>query len=194
MTGFLWRALFLSVATMPTLGQTNLISNPNADLGTSSRKIYGEAKVEEGKDEDPYFALRNGSHIIQMIKLDNAAGKFALLMGRGKMEQSGKDHFSGPSLDGYLLSTYFPYGSNKINTYMNGQSSMTGRPSSPDQWPPMYGIFEVPADTVAAQVTLWHAQRKGESNDGSATKFDNLGFYLFDTKQEALAFAKKYLQ
>ncbi len=60
------------------------------------------------------------------------------------------------------------------------------------EWTIMYGIFQVPKGTVAAQIFLHQAERRDFPQNGSAARFDDIGFYLFETKNDALNFVKQY--
>jgi hypothetical protein len=56
----------------------------------------------------------------------------------------------------------------------------------------MWGIFEVPAGTKRIRFFLNHALANGVPHDGSAARFDNLGLYLFNRKEEAQVFVAQY--
>lgn len=178
-------------AALTGLSQTNLVQNPDADQGTASWEVTGDAKVEEGSNKDPHFALRGGGFLTQFIKLDGAAQKYALFVGRGTtMPVQGGDISGFPSLYGYLLSTFNPDGINKISVVMSEQS-LLGKPKNGDDWVLMYGIFKVPSDAVAAQIRLMCAIGKSGTPSPNPTRFDKVGFYLFDSQKDAQAFVKK---
>jgi len=56
----------------------------------------------------------------------------------------------------------------------------------------MWGIFKVPERTKRIRFFLSQASRRGVPHNGSAARFDNLGLYLFSTKQDAEAFVNEY--
>lgn len=180
--------LLLMVATvLVSLGsisaQENLLANPDGIDGTRNWKVFGEVTSEVSG-----FAVRKG-HAVQIIKLEEATGKFVLIIARGSTEKFKSDRLltGFPSLSGYLLSTYQPHGVNQINTYMNA-----GSPTAPDKIEKVYGIYEVPPNTVAAQVIIGRGQRQGEDDDDSAAMFHSVGLYVFDTQAEAIKFAKSF--
>lgn len=179
-TIFLWSGCLMVPA------QENLLSNPDGSGGTRHWKVFGEVSA------DSRFEVRKG-HAIQIVKLDGAVGKFILLIANAGTEKfkTNRTLTGFPGLGGYLLSTYNPHGVNEITTYLNA-GSPKGMPTASEELVTIYGIFEVPESTVAAQVTINRASRDGEDDDGSAAIFERVGLYLFDTREEAIAFAKKY--
>lgn len=182
----LFLLIFLCCICLTVPAQENLLSNPDGSDGTRHWKVFGEVSA------DSRFEVRNG-HAIQIVKLDGAAGKFVLLIAEAGTEKfkAGRTLTGFPGLGGYLLTTYKPNGVNEINTYMNA-GSPKAMPTAPEEMVTIYGIFEVPESTVAAQVTINRASREGEDDDGSAAIFKRVGLYLFDTREEAIAFAKTY--
>jgi hypothetical protein len=60
------------------------------------------------------------------------------------------------------------------------------------EWAVMYRVFQIPNETVSARIFLNQAERKGVPQNGSAARFDNVGFYIFETEKEALDFARSY--
>lgn len=183
--------LVLCFCALDCLSQANLLQNPDADQGTTAWEVTGDAKIEEGANKDPHFALRGGGFLSQFVKLDGAAQKYALLVGRGSaIPGQGGDIAGYPSLYGYLLSTFNPDGINKISVVMSEQS-LLGKPKTGDDWVLMYGIFRVPSDVVAAQVRLMCAIGKAGTPSQNPTRFDKVGFYLFDSQKDAQSFVKK---
>jgi hypothetical protein len=61
-----------------------------------------------------------------------------------------------------------------------------------DEWVDMWGIFPVPERTKRIRFFLNQALRRGVPHNGSAARFDNLGLYLFATKEDAQAFVNQY--
>jgi len=179
---------FMGLMAVGSHSQTNLLSNSDARIGLGSWIASGDAKFEQGSDENPNFAVRNDGSFFQKIKVDLSGGKFVLLIGRGTVDNVNQNRIlTGlPSLYGYLYS-----GPDEINTYLTGQR-LLGRPMALNEWVVMYGVFRVPDGTIAAQIMLTQASRRGEPNDGTATRFDDIGLYVFDTEAEAIAFAQKY--
>jgi hypothetical protein len=182
-------------AAVSITAQTNILLNSNAESGSNNWRSYGKTGVEEF-DGKKVFVIRETddggissfSQTVNLAKSD--IGKYALLIGKGSSERLNDDGtISGlPDLYGYMLNEVRPSGG-KIDAYLQGQN-MLAKPSQPNEWVTMWGIFRVPETTVAIQFFLMQASRKGVPLNGSATRFDDLGLYLFDTQQEALSFAK----
>jgi hypothetical protein len=177
----------LSSVCLGVQAQQNLLSNPDASGGTRDWRVYGDVVAAE----NARFEVRDG-HAVQIVKLEDATGKFVLMIANAGTEKFKKDRIltGFPGLSGYLLRSVKPAGS-EINTYMNA-GSPSGLRNAPGQFSKIYGIFEVPENTVAAQVTMGRASRLGEEDDVSAAIYYNVGLYLFDTREAAIAFARKY--
>ena len=179
----------LNVSVSAQAQSRNLLQNPNADQGVALWRTNGEAGVETTSDGDSCFVVRNGGSFIQDVQLpDDAAGQYAVLVGRGsseRIEQNGV--ITGlPSLYGYMMQQGLPSGG-RILQYLQGQQ-MLARPNMRDVWVNMSGIFKVPENTKRIRFFLNQAERQGVPHNGSAARFDNLGLYLFATKEEAEAF------
>lgn len=177
----------LSSVCLGVQAQQNLLSNPDASDGIRHWRVYGDVGVRENS----HFEVRDG-HAVQIVPLEDATGKFVLMIATAGTEKFKQDRMltGFPGLSGYLLRSVKPAGS-EINTYMNA-GSPSGVRNTPDQTSKIYGIFEVPENTVAAQVTMGRASRQGEEDDGSAAIYKHVGLYLFDTREAAIAFARKY--
>lgn len=57
-----------------------------------------------------------------------------------------------------------------------------------NEWVQLSGIFKVPEGANTIRFFLRQAERKGVPHNGSAARFDDLGLYLFATKEEAESF------
>jgi len=180
-------ATILSSVCLGVQAQQNLLSNPDASGGILHWRVYGDVTARENS----HFEVRDG-HAVQTVNLEDATGKFVLLIANAGTEKFKSDRIltGFPGLSGYLLRSVKPAGS-EINTYMNA-GSPGGMRKAADQISKIYGIFEVPENTVAAQVTMGRASRQGEEDDGSAVIYKQVGLYLFDTREAAMAFARKY--
>lgn len=194
MRKFILTLLFLFLLTLGARPQSNLLTTSSNPEGTSAWKASGDATIEVA-ERGPYFVVKNRGDFHQVVRLDKGmSGKYALLIGQGSSERINSDgSITGlPYLYGYFLTKSSPNGG-VINAYLQGQS-MLGRPQSTDDWTLMYGIFEIPADTIAVQFMLNQAERKDDPQNGSAAKFRDVGLFIFDTKKEAEKFAGGYLK
>src|SRR5688572_24506750 len=96
---------FSVVASLNTQSQ-NLLQNPNADNGAQSWRGSGEVSVETTSENGPCFVVRNGGRFIQDIELPrDAAGQYAVLIGRGASERINADGAITdlPALYGYMM-------------------------------------------------------------------------------------------
>jgi hypothetical protein len=170
--------------------QTNLLLDTNARSGASNWRSHGDATIEDFEGEAS-FTVRNGGYFLQDIPVDrSAAGKFALFIGRGSSERINADGaITGlPYLYGYMMESNDPRGG-KIIDYLQGQM-MRAAARVPDEWVMMHGIFPIPEGTVAIRFFLEQAERSGVPHNGSAARFNDLGLYLFDTREDAAQFVK----
>ena len=193
-TRFTLLPLWITVITIFAYAQTdNLLLNPKANDGTNNWRTFGNAKVEQSDDGDWRFVVRNNGHFFQDVHLpEDAAGKYALLIGRVSSERIDPDGaITGlPSLYGYMMDGANPRGG-RILSYLQGQQ-MLRRAGTVNEWVTAWGIFEVPDGTHAIRFFLSQAERKDVPQNGSAARFDDLGLYLFSTEGEAKAFAQAY--
>lgn len=169
---------------------TNLLRNPDADAMTASWRAFGEATVELTSDGNQCFVVRNGGYFFQDVELPaGSVGLYAVLIGRGSSERINADGIiTGlPYLYGYMMEKGRPDGK-EIQAYLQGQK-MLGRSEIREQWVQMSGVFKVPKGTNTIRFFLNQALHKDVAHNGSAARFDNLGLYLFATKQEAEIFA-----
>ena len=171
----------------------NLLQNPDGSGGMTSWRPDGEANVERLANGNVCFVVRNGGHFDQDVELPQQSdGKYVLLIGHGASERINSD----PSITGlpYLYGYMMEKGRadrREIRSYLQGQQ-LLGRSVVHDEWVKMWGIFKVPEGTTTIRFFLNQAERSGDPHNGSLARFDNLGLYLFATKDEAEAFAFQY--
>jgi hypothetical protein len=168
---------------------TNLLRNGNANAESAFWRAYGEATVERTTGNNLCFVVRNGGHFMQDVELPKGAvGQYAVFIGRGSSERINADGaITGlPYLYGYMMEKGRP-DRKEILAYLQGQQ-MRSRSVIRDEWVQMWGIFEVPEGTNTIRFFLNQAERKGVPQNGSAARFDDLGLFLFATKEEAEVF------
>jgi hypothetical protein len=172
---------------------TNLLRNPDANAQAAFWRAYGEATVEPTTVKNFCFVVRNGGYFIQDVELpEGSAGLYAVLIGRGSSERINADGaITGlPYLYGYMMEKGRP-DRKEILDYLQGQA-MRSRSVIKGEWVQLWGIFEVPEGANTIRFFLNQAERKGVPHNGSAARFDDLGLYLFATKEEAEVFATSY--
>ena len=185
--------LFLCLATTPAYAQAdNLLQNPKADLEAQHWRTFGQAVVEEDNG-NRHFVVRNGGRFLQDVTLpEGAAGRYAVLIGRGSSERINPDGaITGlPYLYGYMMAPGVSDGW-RVLAYLQGQR-MLGSATFAGEWVKMWGIFQIPEGADRIRFFLNQAERRGVPHNGSAARFDDLGLYLFPTKEEAKSFADSY--
>lgn len=188
----LFLVLLVSV-TVTNAQSRNLLQNPDAGHGTQGWRTYGEATIEDSVDGNPCFVVRNGGYFIQDVNLSaDAIGQYAVLIARGSTERVNADgSITGlPYLHGYMVVPGQGTSGN-IVTYLQGQK-MSLLNMKKDEWKNLWGIFQVPPQTGRIRFFLSQAERKGVPQNGSAARFDDVGLYLFGTKEEAQSFVDSH--
>ncbi len=172
---------------------TNLLQNPDGSARMAFWQPYGDARAERLIGSDFCFVVRNNGYFYQDVELPRESdGKYALLIGRAATERINSDgSITGlPYLYGYMMEKGRP-DRKEIRSYLQGQW-MLGRSAIADEWMKMWGTFKVPEGTTTIRFFLKQAERNGDPQNGSAARFDNLGLYLFATREEAEYFAFQF--
>jgi WD40 repeat protein len=171
-------------------GHLNLIKYPDARQFTRHWNTKGEVSLEkDAEEEDNYnFVIRYKGMVWQDV-LINAEGRFVLLISWASSERVNPDgdQTGYPYLYGYLLNKS---DRNRINAYLQGQQILL-KTGIANEWGIIYGIFQVPPETGGIRLFLQQADGRLPQS-GSAARFDEPGIFLFDTREQAEAFAKNY--
>jgi hypothetical protein len=144
----------------------------------------------EDADGGANFAVRNrGSFYRDFALPEGSVGKFALLIGRVSSERINADGaITGlPYLYGYMMDS----SGGRIIEYLQGQK-MLGETSVANQWVTAWGLFQVPERTRVIRFFLNQAERKDVPQNGSTAKFNDVGLYLFDSKEDVVDFIRSY--
>jgi len=184
--------VLIFVATQASAQTQNLLQNAKADLETQHWRTFGQATVED-VNGNHCFVVRNGGYFIQDVILpDDAAGKFALLIGHGASDRINSDGaITGlPYLYGYMMVRGGP-DDGHILSYLQ-HASLRGSATLAGEWVRMSGIAQVPERTGKIRFFLKQALQQGVPQNGSGARFDDLGLFLFPTEAEAKAFAAAY--
>ncbi len=174
------------------LGQAdapNLLINGDARRGIEGWKTAGVAMTETIGGV-PCFSVRAKGGFQQEIALPpNASGMFAALVGRGQSERLNADN----SITGlpYLYGMVLTADRHRFLAYWQGQQ-MLARPSRPDEWVKMSGVFVIPANAAFISVQLQQAERRDSPQDGSAARFADVRLRLFSNEADARAFVQEY--
>jgi hypothetical protein len=173
------------------LSQTNYLDNPNANQHQQFWRASGEAGVEECGPDNPCFATRWEGQLVGTAELPaDATGKYMLLIGSAAAErgheqagdQTGEAyiHGYGEALDPELV----------LGKHYSARTLQTDT-RQPDTWATLWGVFEV--DEGIRKINFEIRQSDGRSaKTGSASRFDDLGVFLFDTEQQAESFVRRY--
>jgi hypothetical protein len=179
----------LVACAAPQSATGNLLVNGDARRGVDGWKPRGMATVETFLGV-PSFTVRYQGAFFQEIALtDRAVGTFAVLLAKGQSDRVNAD----ASITGlpYLYATVGTEDRKRIIAYWQGQD-MLARPEYSTEWVPMSGVFQIPKDARFIYVQLKQAERKDSPQDGSAARFADVQFHLFETEAEAKAFVKQH--
>jgi uncharacterized protein len=166
--------------------EKNLLKNPSADQGMQYWKAYGEATTEYMSPENPYFVVRHKGYIMQDVPLPNAAGKYVLIIGRVSSEWiNANSAITGlPYIFGYMLEEE---PQRTVTGYIEGQNLLCSAEKE-HEWVYAWGIFEVPRKSGRLTFILQQKKSPGVAKYGSAARFDDLGVYLFKSKEKAQSY------
>jgi hypothetical protein len=173
------------------LSQTNYLDNPNANQQQQYWKASGEAGVEECATGDPCFVTRWDGGLVGSATLPaDAQGKYMLLIGSAAAERSheqGSDQTGEATIHGYGEALDPARG---IGKHYSAHTLIT-QTREADAWTTLWGVF--PVGEAIRKLSFEIRQADGSSaKTGSASRFDDLGVYLFDTQQQAEAFVARY--
>ncbi len=173
------------------LGRTNYLDNPSADQQQQFWRSSGDARVEECAPLDPCFVTRWDGQLVGSAELPaDAAGKAMLLIGTASAERvraRADDQTGEAYIHGYGESLE----PSRVRGRHYGAHTLQTQTRRPGQWSTIWGVFEVGEGIRKIHFEI--RQSDGRSpKDGSATRFDDLGVYLFDSPAEAEAFVARY--
>jgi len=163
----------------------NLLENPDGAAAGAGWLALGDAKVESC-DGNPCFVLRNRGNFHQTVPLPpSASGKYVVLIGSGAAERINPDGaITGlPSIHAIAA---IP-GTGRTLTHFGGQQLFI-QLRTPNEWTTLSGVFVVPVGAVRLSLELNQAERRDVPQNGSATRFDHVGVFLFSSESDARAF------
>jgi hypothetical protein len=167
----------------------NLLVNTAADSGLSTWRVDGEAAVEEFEG-NRCFVLRNGARLTQEVELPgDSAGKFVLFIAHvfGERTDRPEDITDQPYLYGLTLSA-----DRRRILLHNQAATMGGLAVPPGQWGKSWGVFRVPEGASSILYQLGQGLRRGTLRNGSAARFDDVGLFVFNTRDAAERFVQRY--
>ncbi|MBN2205834.1 MAG: WD40 repeat domain-containing protein [Candidatus Aminicenantes bacterium] len=169
--------------------RTNLIKNPSANRGTRDWQPDGEAAVDRTEDGDPYFSVRNGGSLRQVVDISGSTGRTVLVIALAACERigTGGDRTDLPLLSGEMASAE----DDRDLTARLTAKTMLHAVRTPGEWGAVWGAYRIPPGTGSVRLYLGQA-RGAAPHDGSAAWFDDVGVFLFDSDEEARAFVPLY--
>jgi hypothetical protein len=180
--------------TAVTAQSTNILNGPFADEYMNYWNADGDAVIEE-LNGDPCFVLRDGGFFSQEIDLpEDAFGKFILIIGLVSSEQiNANGIITGlPYLHGYMMAESTK-NANSVKIYAHLQfTDAFDSINIENEWVVKWEIFPVQDDSGKIKLFLGQAERRGVPHNGSASRFDDLGVYVFSSVEQALMFVDDY--
>ncbi len=170
-------------------GRDNLVANPGANQGLDFWAAEGDVTVEEEEDGNFVYAIRYSGTLSQDVPLGEAAGRAVLVVARSaseRIEEDG-DQTGLPYLYGQVMGG--PGGA-RVLLYLQ-ESTLTQTEREVNTWGAVWGVFEAPSEADFVRIFLGQSDGR-RSQNGSAAWFDDVGVFVFDTREEALAFVRRF--
>jgi WD40 repeat protein len=169
-------------------GRANLVANPAANQGLDFWTAEGDVTVEQEEDGNFVYTIRYSGTLAQDVPLGEAAGRAVLVVARTaseRVEEDG-DQTGLPYLYGQVMGG--PGGTRVLLHLQDSTLTHSGREVG--DWGAAWSVFEVPAETDFVRILLGQSDGR-RSQNGSAAWFDDVGVFVFETRDEALAFARR---
>ncbi len=173
------------------LASSNLLRNPCAEEGNSDWTFCGGSGVSAGLTGNHVFYTQDlpeaRACIYQDIELPrDAPGKYLFLSCRSWVayvrENSTTRH---PYVYGYQ----FAGDTLRIAQQMQSQDMLHDTESG--EWQKLFGVFAINSRATGIRLFLSQASMVGDDPDGTCAAFDDLVVMVFDTKEEAQAYARE---
>lgn len=173
------------------LGQTNYLGNPDANQHRQFWQASGDVAIEECAAGDPCFVTRWDGKLVGSATLPgDAAGRYMLLIGSAAAERA-HDGFGDQTGEAYIHGYGEPLDPHLERGRHYSAPTLQTETRKPNTWTTLWGVF--PVDEHIRRIQFEIRQSDGRSaKDGSASRFDDLGVYLFDTQGEAESFVARY--
>jgi WD40 repeat protein len=176
-------------ATVELLGEPNLLANPAASQGGADWRQSGNAEIEPCATGNPCFVTRYDGEFVGNARLPaDAEGRFLLLLGRANAERVHPAGSQDQTGEAYI------HGFGEAKAGMAGEhygaDTLKTSTHEPDRWSTLWGVF--PIGPGIRRVHFEIRQADGHSaKDGSASRFDDLGVFVFDSPEQARTFAER---
>ena len=168
----------------------NHLRNPSANQHEQFWKTSGDVAIEECAKDDPCFVTRYDGKFEAVARIPrDSQGKYVLLIGSAASERvnEGGDQTGAAYIYGYAEPR--SYQSARGQHYSARTLKTDTREK--DRWTTIWGVFEVGKDIWKINFEIRQADGH-HPKDGSASRFDDLGVYLFDTREGAESFVGRY--
>jgi hypothetical protein len=168
----------------------NLVVDPGADAGGAGWTTSREGATIEVVDGDAVFVIRDRGSFQQVVPIPaTAPGTHVVLLARASTERINRDG----SITGlpYLYGLVMGIDRGRIIGYLQGQRMLSDA-KQPNAWTTLSGMFPVPEGATAIALSLKLGERRGDPQNGSAARFDDVAMVLLPTEHDAREFLAKY--
>ena len=188
-------ALVAALVALQTLSATtkvpeNLIGDPRADAGGAGWVTSREGATIELIDGNAVFVIRDRGLFQQSVPIPaTPPGTYVVLLARASSERINADG----SITGlpYLYGLVMGIDRGRIIGYLQGPGMMSTA-KQPNEWTTLWGMFPLPEGATSIALSLNLGARKGDPQNGSAGRFDNISLVLVPGEREARAFLSRY--
>lgn len=180
--------------TAVTAQSTNILHGPFADEYLDSWTAYGDAVIEE-VNGNRCFVLRDGGLFWQDIELpEDSFGKFILIIGFVSSEKINTHGITTglPYLYGYMMPENTENANSaEIFAYLQF-TDVFNSINIENEWVMQWEIFPVQDNARRLRLFLSQAETRGVPHNGSASRFDDLGVYVFSSVAQARLYVDEY--
>ena len=165
----------------------NLLTNGDGSSGLNGWIKSGEARINgisgifhvEGSYSGP-------AAISQEVALPKQRPAIALIVAKARSSTEPSDGMTGlPNVWGYTRNA-----GGAIIEYLSGQKLLLNEPK--EKWGVCWGSFLIDKGAVAINISLQQAIKQGGVLLGSYAEYDDVGVYLFNSKEIAEKYAASY--
>lgn len=178
-------------ASVEVLGETNHLANPAANQGETGWRKSGNAAIEACVPGNPCFVTRYDGQFVGSASLPaDSEGRFLLLLGRASSERvhpAGSQDQTGEAYIRGFGEAEAPW----VAGEQYSADTLKTETHATDRWSMLWGVFPIGREIRRVQFEI--RQADGHSaKDGSASRFDDLGVFVFDSAEQARDFAERF--
>ena len=164
----------------------NLVHNPSANLGTQGWSFSSADAFVQSDSGNPAFTSRNGAHMDQVIDLSMQTGAVVVLVGITASQTVVADRM------GYIMAHFNDAANPNQVIGLIDFPSLRSYSNTPNEWVVLAAYVPLPSTAGSITVFLDVVEDPASPQDAPLTWFDDIGFYILDSPQEAFDFIDAY--